>query len=508
MWVSDEDPEAPKEALPSSNYVPRPEPPPSPVYAIWLTPIRRRIQKRTPEEDHADYPANGGDGDDESSDDDDKDDDADDQDEEAFEDKEEEEHLAPNDSSTVLVVNPVPLVKDTEAFETDESAPIPPSPRSPQIVVPLSQTRICRERKMVRPQTPIPFPSEAEVPPPPLPVSSLPLPLPSPPTTSPTYAEAPLGYRLARIRMRAVTPPLLLPSTSYRTNIPEAEMPAQKKASFTTPASRFEVRESSAAAAARQPRPTLEANLRRDRVKEIGYGITNTWDEIVKGIDRPYHRHTAMLLDREATYRRRAYVGSKDKSAAIEAHPEALLMHWQSVMQTKAGMAMTTMIQGVTEGGECLLLELALMCQRLFPEESDEIEKYVGGLSDMIHGSVMASKPKTMLRIKGSLRTLQGIIKTNNSHSKGTMWHRPILHGLGRRNRMEDLNLCALNETTTMMVSAFPNVPTARGLVIKPRIVEAQLLPIITRDPKGKIKESSLVLSVEVKVISRVIARN
>ncbi|GKA13241.1 reverse transcriptase domain-containing protein, partial [Tanacetum coccineum] len=32
----------------------------------------------------------------------------------------------------------------------------------------------------------------------------------------------------------------------------------------------------------------------------------------------------------------------------------------------------------------------------MFPEESDKIEKYVGGLSDMIHGSVMASKPKTM----------------------------------------------------------------------------------------------------------------
>ncbi|GKE53472.1 reverse transcriptase domain-containing protein [Tanacetum coccineum] len=40
--------------------------------------------------------------------------------------------------------------------------------------------------------------------------------------------------------------------------------------------------------------------------------------------------------------------------------------------------------------------ELSLMCSRMFPEESDEIEKYVGGLSDMIHGSVMASKPKTM----------------------------------------------------------------------------------------------------------------
>nr|GFD29846.1 reverse transcriptase domain-containing protein [Tanacetum cinerariifolium] len=40
--------------------------------------------------------------------------------------------------------------------------------------------------------------------------------------------------------------------------------------------------------------------------------------------------------------------------------------------------------------------EMALMCGRMFPEGSNKIEKYVGGLADMIHGSVMASKPKTM----------------------------------------------------------------------------------------------------------------
>ncbi|GKE62304.1 hypothetical protein Tco_1512671 [Tanacetum coccineum] len=36
------------------------------------------------------------------------------------------------------------------------------------------------------------------------------------------------------------------------------------------------------------------------------------------------------------------------------------------------------------------------MCARMFPEESDKIKKYVGGLPDMIHGSVMATKRKTM----------------------------------------------------------------------------------------------------------------
>ncbi|GJY05708.1 putative reverse transcriptase domain-containing protein [Tanacetum coccineum] len=40
--------------------------------------------------------------------------------------------------------------------------------------------------------------------------------------------------------------------------------------------------------------------------------------------------------------------------------------------------------------------ELALLCVRMFPEESDKIERYVGGLPDMIHGNIVALKPKTM----------------------------------------------------------------------------------------------------------------
>ncbi|GJX60862.1 reverse transcriptase domain-containing protein [Tanacetum coccineum] len=40
--------------------------------------------------------------------------------------------------------------------------------------------------------------------------------------------------------------------------------------------------------------------------------------------------------------------------------------------------------------------ELALLCGRMFPEEFDKIKKYVSGLPNMIHGSIVASKPKTM----------------------------------------------------------------------------------------------------------------
>nr|GFC26068.1 hypothetical protein [Tanacetum cinerariifolium] len=233
-----------------------------------------------PEEDHADYPADGGDGDDEPSDDNNVDDETDDEDEEPFEDEEdneeeeeehlapadssivpivdpvpltddedeepfkdeedneeEEEHLAPADSSIVPIVDPVPLVGDTEAFETNESVP---THGSSQAIIPISQTRLHRARKTIRLEPPMSTSIEACIArhaaalTPSLPVPSPPLLLPSPLTTSPTDIGAPLGYRAAGIKMRA-----LLPSTSHRTDIPQADMPPRKRAFLTTPAPRF-----------------------------------------------------------------------------------------------------------------------------------------------------------------------------------------------------------------------------------------------------------------------------
>ncbi|GKF01733.1 reverse transcriptase domain-containing protein, partial [Tanacetum coccineum] len=37
-----------------------------------------------------------------------------------------------------------------------------------------------------------------------------------------------------------------------------------------------------------------------------------------------------------------------------------------------------------------------LEAELMFPEESDKIKRYIGGLPDMIHGNIVASKPKTM----------------------------------------------------------------------------------------------------------------
>ncbi|GJT77184.1 hypothetical protein Tco_1043909 [Tanacetum coccineum] len=63
---------------------------------------------------------------------------------------------------------------------------------------------------------------------------------------------------------------------------------------------------------------------------------------------------------------------------------------------TLLGSALTWWNSHVKTVGHDVAYELALMCARMFPEESDKMEKYVGGLPDMIHGSVMTSKPKTM----------------------------------------------------------------------------------------------------------------
>ncbi|GJX95543.1 putative reverse transcriptase domain-containing protein [Tanacetum coccineum] len=91
-----------------------------------------------------------------------------------------------------------------------------------------------------------------------------------------------------------------------------------------------------------------------------------------------------------------------------------------------------------------------MTAKRMFPEESSKIEKYVGGLPDIIYGSVMASKPKTILR------TRQGTIRTNNNKTRGRTLAGLTLLGLVRRNLTEDLNLYAQNATITMMDSVPP----------------------------------------------------
>nr|GEX18776.1 putative reverse transcriptase domain-containing protein [Tanacetum cinerariifolium] len=124
--------------------------------------------------------------------------------------------------------------------------------------------------------------------------------------------------------------------------------------------------------------------------------------------------------------------------------------------------------------------ELALMCLKMFLEESDEVEKYVSCLPDMIYESVMPSKPnKIQDAIEFATDMMDQKIHTlakqqaknkrkfkdtsrNNQNQlqllKSIMWHEPSLQGSGKRNCTKDLNLYALNATTIMMESVLPKM--------------------------------------------------
>ncbi|GKF18465.1 hypothetical protein Tco_0063383, partial [Tanacetum coccineum] len=138
----------------------------------------------------------------------------------------------------------------------------------------------------------IPFPPLPPIPSPSLLVSP-PLPVSSPPPDSPIH---PLGYRAAMIQLRAEvastshSPPLLLPSTNRREDRPEVTLPPRKRLGIAF-GPRYEVGESSSATASRPAGglradygfvATMDRDIRRDPERDVGYGITDSWDEIVE----------------------------------------------------------------------------------------------------------------------------------------------------------------------------------------------------------------------------------
>nr|GEZ71404.1 putative reverse transcriptase domain-containing protein [Tanacetum cinerariifolium] len=63
--------------------------------------------------------------------------------------------------------------------------------------------------------------------------------------------------------------------------------------------------------------------------------------------------------------------------------------------------------------------ELAMMCDRMFPKESAKVERYVGGLPDMIHGSVKPSKPQSMQEAIESLQDCPKLKNGNQGNQAG-----------------------------------------------------------------------------------------
>ncbi|GJR45973.1 hypothetical protein Tco_1314076 [Tanacetum coccineum] len=130
--------------------------------------------------------------------------------------------------------------------------------------------------------------------------------------------------------------------------MPEICLPLRKRPCRTTPGPGYEVGESSAAGTARQVGPAtaradlygfadmLDAAPGRQTSRELGYGITDTWDDLEDEIiysqlddarhdrallrarvnmlyrDRPFHRRTALLMEEEARLSRAAWAQSMD----------------------------------------------------------------------------------------------------------------------------------------------------------------------------------------------------
>ncbi|GKD53879.1 hypothetical protein Tco_1287266 [Tanacetum coccineum] len=112
------------------------------------------------------------------------------------------------------------------------------------------------------------------------------LPSGTPPSRTPPVLPIPLPTS---------SPPLLLPSTDCRANVPEVTLPPRKRLCIAL-GPKYEIGECSSNPTARPTGGfradyyfvgTLDAEIRRDLDKEIGYGITNIWvdpDEIAEEI--------------------------------------------------------------------------------------------------------------------------------------------------------------------------------------------------------------------------------
>ncbi|GJZ00172.1 putative reverse transcriptase domain-containing protein [Tanacetum coccineum] len=151
--------------------------------------------------------------------------------------------------------------------------------------------------------------------------------------------------------------------------------------------------------------------------------------------------------------------------------------------------------------------KLALMCGRMFHEESEEVEKYVGGLPDMIWGNVMSYQPKTMKKAiefandqmdqkvltiterqaeqKRKLEFNAGNNQGHQQQNKRQNTKRAYTAGPGeKREYTGSLPLCT-NATITTKVHVLLGVISARRSVIW-LVTVGVLVPMETEDKSGE----------------------
>ncbi|GJZ01988.1 putative reverse transcriptase domain-containing protein, partial [Tanacetum coccineum] len=166
-------------------------------------------------------------------------------------------------------------------------------------------TGLRRERKIVRPQPHMTTSTEALI----AEYAYAPTP-PSPPPSplSPLSSPSPLIPSL----------PLLLPSPTGMDIIPEADMPLRKRVRFTTLSHRFEIRESSAAAAARQSEISLPGGT------EIMTALEEVKEDMTDLSSRQRLDSEEFHIQSEARYACEAWSKAMDCNRAVHAELLAL----------------------------------------------------------------------------------------------------------------------------------------------------------------------------------------
>ncbi|GKE36582.1 hypothetical protein Tco_1459987 [Tanacetum coccineum] len=228
-----------------------------------------------PEEDPADYPT---DRDDDDEEEEYSGDDADNE-EEDEDDDEEEEHPASADFVPPLILSP-PLPVSP-----------PPLPASPTYPLGYRAAMIRLIAKSPSTSHQLPLPSPIVLPHTRASVAMMRAAAPSTYILAPRSGILPSGTPpLLPIPLLTPSPPLLLPSTDCRACVSKVTLPPRKRLCIAL-GLRYEVSESSSAPTTRPTRGfrvdygfvgTLDDEIRRDPKREVCYGITDTWDEMVE----------------------------------------------------------------------------------------------------------------------------------------------------------------------------------------------------------------------------------
>nr|GEU54304.1 hypothetical protein [Tanacetum cinerariifolium] len=370
---------------PFLDYMHGPKHPPLPVYVPYVSasaypefmppkddvfPDPEEEDDEDPKEDPADYPTNR---DDDEEEEESSRDDADDEEEDEGEDKKEEEgeHLAlavfipPSAYRTTIRMYIPSLLFPVPSPLTSYSSPLPQIPSSPLPTIPtdaggpLGYRAAMIQLRAESPSTSHPL--------------SLPPPIVLPHTKASMVmirAAAPSTYILAPrsgilpsetppsrtlpllpIPLPTSSPPLLLPSTDCRADITEVTLPPQKRLCIAL-GLRYEIEESSFAPTTRPTGGfrvdygfvgTLNAEIRRDPDREIGYGTTDVWvdleeipvtdmvelgqrmtDFVTTVRDRRSHARTTRFIESEARASCEACIQSMDANDTARSEVRAL----------------------------------------------------------------------------------------------------------------------------------------------------------------------------------------